>query len=180
MLMMNGKIVSTSDQIKEMTIEEYSNLDVDVRGDGSTYFIKNADSANDYKKLIRVSNILGDDVKLQGYADNTIIGAIIDLNQRLGGLSFKRNPETGEVEFVYSSEIPKPVEPIHTIKNFTDHEKIEHFEKILGDESSLNSIGFNTIVSAIKSLYARLGGITMHYDDNTNELKMIYNDNTPK
>lgn len=183
MLMMNGKIVSTSDQIKEMDNEKYKNLGSEIQNNGTTYFVTNKDSADDYRKLVRIHNLLGDETKLQEINIDTIIDAIVDLNQRLGGLSFKRNPETGDVEYEYSPD-PEPVEPIHKIEYLTDHDKIVHFEEVLGldkdKESELNAMGFYTVIAAIKSLYARLGGITMRYDDSHNELKMIYDDSTPK
>ena len=121
---MDGKIVSTNEQVKTVTIEEYNSLTEEERNDGTSYFISNYDD-NEYKKLVKVGNIIGNDSKLSGYADGTIVGAIVDLYSRLNGVSFSVGAND-EVSFVYDDTTPTPVDPVPSPDDMTDYDKIVH------------------------------------------------------
>lgn len=178
MILMDGKIVSTNEQVKTVTIEEYNSLTEEERNDGTSYFISNYDD-NEYKKLVKVGNIIGNDSKLSGYADGTIVGAIVDLYSRLNGVSFSVGANN-EVSFVYDGTTPTPVDPVPSPDDMTDYEKIVHYQEVIGNETELNNLGFTNIINAIRDLYAKLNGIQLEYNDVTATLKMIYSDSNPK
>ena len=178
MILMDGKIVSTNEQVKTVTIEEYNSLTEEERNDGTSYFISNYDD-NEYKKLVKVGNIIGNDSKLSGYADGTIVGAIVDLYSRLNGVSFSVGAND-EVSFVYDDTTPTPVDPVPSPDDMTDYEKIVHYQEVIGNETELNNLGFTNIINAIRDLYAKLNGIQLEYNDKTATLKMIYSDSNPK
>ena len=178
MILMDGKIVSTNEQVKTVTIEEYNSLTEEERNDGTSYFISDYDD-NEYKKLVKVGNIIGNDSKLSGYADGTIVGAIVDLYSRLNGVSFSVGAND-EVSFVYDDTTPTPVDPVPSPDDMTDYEKIVHYQEVIGNETELNNLGFTNIINAIRDLYAKLNGIQLEYNDETATLKMIYSDTNPK
>lgn len=178
MILMDGKIVSTNEQTKAITLAEYNALSEGERNDGTSYYITDYDD-NEYKKLVKVGNVLGNDAKLSGYADGTVVGAIVDLYSRLNGVSFTVGAND-EVTFVYDGTTPTPVEPVPSPDAMTDDEKITHYQEVLGDETALNNLGYANVISAIRDLYARLNGVQLEYNDAESTLKMIYDDNNPK
>lgn len=178
MILMDGKIVSTSEQIRTITMAEYNALSDEERNDGTSYFVSDYDD-NEYKKLVKVGNIIGNDDKLSGYADGTIVGAILDLYGRLNGVSFSVNAND-EISFVYDDTTPTPVGPAPSPNDMTDSEKITHYQEVIGNETDLNNIGFTNVIAAIRDLYAKLNGIQLEYNDATTTLKMIYSDSNPK
>ena len=178
MILIDGKIVSTSEQVKTVTVAEYNALTEEERNDGTSYYVSDYDDT-EYKKLIKVGNVIGSDEKLSGYADGTIVGAIVDLYNRLGGISLSLGVND-EVIFDYDDTTPTPVTSPDAPKEMTDLEKIEHYQKVIGNETDLNNLGFSNIVTAILNLYSRLNGVQFEYDATTSTFKMIYSDSNPK
>lgn len=178
MILLDGKIVGSSDQLILKTREEYEALSDEVKNNGNAYFTPD-DYDTEYTKLVHMGFVIGNDEELSGYADGTIVGAILDLYDRLGGLSLRLDANNN-IEFVYNDEEVTPAEPAGNIEYLTDADKINHIEDVIGSEDDLYNLGHPTIVSAIKSLYARLNGISMTYNDTEETLKISYSDDTPK
>ena len=178
MILMDGKIVSTNEQVKTITMAEYNALSEEERNNGTSYFISDYD-VYEYKKLVKIGVVIGDDAKLSGYADGTIVGAIIDIYNRLNGVSFTVGANN-EVSFVYDGTPPTAVDPVPLPEDMTDYEKIAHYQEAIGDESGLNNLGFTNVIAAIRDIYAKLNGIQFKYDDESATLKMIYSDTNPK
>lgn len=177
-IMLGGKIVSTSKQMQTVTAEEYAKLSVEEQMNGNAYFI--SDSFDDeYKKLIHMGTVIGNDEDLAGYADGTVIGAIVDLYNRLGGMSLQLDANNN-IEFVYNDEDITPAESAGHVEYLTDAEKINHMEDVIGTEDDLYNLGYPTLVSAIRGLYSKLNGISMSYNDETQVLKLSYSDDAPR
>ena len=178
MILMDGKVVSTSEQAKPITIAEYEALSEEERNNGTAYYISDYDD-NEYKKLIKVGNVIGREERLSGYADGTIIGAIVDIYNRLGGLSLSLDKDD-VIVFSYDGTAPTPAVTPGASENMTDLEKINHFQEVIGDVAALNNIGFSNVIAAIRSIYDRLGGVEFDYNDATSSFSMIYSEDNTK
>ncbi len=170
-LVYNGEIIATNTPQVTLSRAEYDALSPELKNDPSITFFIYDDEENDYKKLLKISTVVGSESQLAGYADGTIIGAIKDLYDRLGGLSFAIDPEYNHVEATYSDENPNNVIQ-QLAENATDSEKIAHLEALLGDVANLTGTGYDTIVGAIVDLYTRLNELSFAYNSGTNTVEV--------
>ena len=177
MILVNGKIVSTSDQIQSMSQAEYDALTDEKKNDGTTYFITDVDDSQ-YRKILNVGFTIGSESKLAelGYTD--LVSAIVDFYERLGGISLRLDANQN-IEFVYNSEEPTPATPVTIPENATDAEKIAHYETLIGDMSKLYELGFSNVVAALDTLYDKLSGMALSYNEESDTLKISYNSDTP-
>ena len=176
MLMKDGQMVATN--VKVLTNQQYNQLDTAVRNDGNIYVISDYES-DDYAKLVRLGNTVGNGDRLVDYADGTVIGAIVDLYNRLNGISFNVDTTNDEIQLDYDPTPPTPVTPTD-ISGMTDDEKIDYYEQLVGDPADLYALGFTNVAAAVRWLYAKLGGCEIDYDDATSTVKLIYNSSNPK
>ena len=176
MLMKDGQIVATN--IKELTTSQYNALSTAQKNNGNIYAISDYTS-DEYAKLTRIGNLVGNPDRLVDYADGTIIGAIADLYNRLNGISFNVDTTTNEIELNYDATPPTPVTPIDP-STMTDDEKIDYLEDLVGDPDDLAALGFTNAAAAIRWLYAKLGGCEISYNDQTDTVTLVYNSTNPK
>lgn len=170
-LVYNGQVIATNTPQVTLSRAEYDALPAEVKNDPTITFFIHDDEENDYKKLLKISTIVGSESLLAGYADGTIIGAIKDLYDRTGGLSFAIDPENNHVEATYSDENPNNIIQ-QLADNATDTEKIAHLEALLGDVKNLEGTGYATLVEAIIDLYKRLDDLSFAYRADTETVQV--------
>lgn len=179
MLLYNGKEVGASgDKLVSLTQAEYDALSDEEKNNGDAYFITDSTDA-EYRKLLHISDVIGSKADLAGFADGTIIGAIKDLYERLGGVSFKVEAGTNYLQAIYNDE---PTDNVSTLppasEYMSDTERIEYLGELIGQESDLASTGHGTIIGAILGLYSALGGFSFAYNEITNSVDVSYDDGT--
>jgi hypothetical protein len=166
---MNGKLVAGNTQAVTLKDDaEYEALSNDEKMDADKVYLVPDTSADDYQRLLKLSEVMGSIDDIANYADGTIIGVINDIYDRLGGLSFKINESTGCLNVTYSDEVT-PATITTPATYVTDVEKINHMESVIGDQEKLASIGFGTVIGALVDIYNRLDGLSFSFDT-TNEV----------
>lgn len=173
-LVYNGEVIATNNPQVTLSRAEYDALSPEVKNDPSITFFIHDDGENDYKKLLKLSTVVGSETQLADYADGTIIGAIKELYDRIGGLSFAIDPEFNHIKAIYNDDNPNNIIQ-QLADNASDSEKIAHLEALLGDVTNLNSTGYDTIVGAIIDLYERLDNLSFMYRDDTNTVQVTDN-----
>lgn len=170
-LVFNGRIVSTNNPQVSITREEYEKLPQEMKDDPSITFFIIDDNDDDHKKLLELTSLIGSEEVLAKYADGTVLGAIKELYDRLGGLSFSVDPEFNHVEAKYSDENPN--NDIQQLAgNANDSAKIAHLETIIGDAKKLEGTGYDSVVSAIVDLYGRLNNFAFAYNSETSTVEV--------
>lgn len=173
-LVYNGKIIATNSPQTTISRAEYDALPPEVKNDPSINFFIYDDEESDYERLLKLSTAIGASDALKDYADGTVIGALKDIYDRLGGLSFAIDPEFNHVEATYSDENPNNV-----IQQLNDDasvsEKIEYLNQIVGDVDQLGDTGFDTIVAAILDIYGRLNDLSFAYRADTDTVEVTDN-----
>ena len=173
-LVYNGNVIATNSPQISISLAEYNSLPEEVKNNDNINFFIYDDGETNYERLLTLSTVIGSTSALSQYADGTIIGAINDIYQRLGGLSFAMDPNSNQIELTYSDENPNNV-----IQQFNDEvsieEQISQLSQIVGDIESLPSTGFNTIISAIIDIYERLNDLSFAYNEDTNTVDVSEN-----
>lgn len=93
--------------------------------------------------------VFGDPTLMEKIADGTIYKALLELFNRLG-VRFRVDPITGQVEVIY---------------DYTDDEKINNLQNMLGESNILTNIADGTVLGAISELFKKLGGITFAFNE---------------
>ena len=170
-LVYNGKRVATNNPQITISRQEYDSLPPEVKNDPNNTFFIHDDNVSDHEKLVTMSTVIGSAEWLENYADGTVIGAIKDLYTRLGGLSFKIDPEFNHVQATYSDEVPNN-EIQQLAEDATLEEQIAYLSTIIGDTSGLAETGYDNVVGAIIDMYARLNSLTFAFNNDTGTVEV--------
>ena len=173
MIILDGKVVGTANDMVELTQAEYDALSDEQKTDGTMYYITDATDAH-YQKLLALNAIIGTESSLAGKADGTVIGAIADLYSRLGGLSFQVNPATNSMEAIYNDEVSTTAETAELSTYASDEEKIAHMTELVGSKETLTSTGNTTVIGAILDLYTKLADLEFSVNTATNTANVSY------
>lgn len=174
MIIIDGQIIASADQAIEITREQYEALSDKEKNDPlKTYYITD-DEPDSRQQFIALKSLIGNEKNMTGISDGTIIGAIKELYERLGGLKFTVNPETMDFSATYD---PRTTEPAVITKAdttlMTDKEKIEYFNTLIGDLSELEKLGHDSIISALKDLYNRMSELAFRYVPESNTVQIL-------
>lgn len=158
-----GRVVATNSPQVTITQEAYDKLSDAQKNDPNiNYFILDAVD-NDYAKLVKLLTTVGDEQALAELpGGGTIIGAIVELNRRLGGISFSLDPEFKNVIATKTDENPNN-EIQQLADDATDSQKITYLQTLLGSVSNLSELGYDTVVGALKDLFEKLDGLSFEY-----------------
>lgn len=175
MFILNGQVITDDISIKQ---KDYESLPIEERKNGATFYISD-DGLSEHERISNLNALIGNkDLLSTTGGDGTIIGAIVELYNRLGGLSFQMNEETNIYESYYNTGVTPVTVP--TLKDdATDSERLAYFESIFGSAEKLGELGVSSIVGAIDNLYRRLGGLTFSYDEVDDNLTVNYISENP-
>lgn len=156
MIILDNKVVASADRLISITQAEYDALSDEEKLGDNAYFI--TDSDEDYERIIELQTLLGPSDRLDGISDGTVIGALLDLYERLGGFSFSMDPLTNDLIASHNDEVDTGSVTVKTHFS-SDSEKLDFLFSILGDASELTTIGYTNIVDAIADMYERFAGL---------------------
>jgi hypothetical protein len=176
MIVLDGKQVASNDKLISLTEAEYQALSTEEKmNPNKTYFITDSNS-EEYLNLVRLQALVGPGKNISTFADGTVIGAILDLYTRMGGVAFSLTDVNGtptlNAEYRVNTSTGTPIE---ISDNATDAEKIEMLQELIGSETNLNGVGYNTVIAAIVDLHQRLNGFTFSYNQSTGTVSATYN-----
>lgn len=163
-LVYDGNIIATKSPQVTISREAYNALSKEVRENPEINYFVYDDANTDYERYMKLSTLLGSEEELKKFPTGTVLGAIKDLYDRLGGLSFKIDPAYNHVEATYSDEIPNNnIQELNPDATLTD--KIAHMEGLFGSVDNFAGTGYDTVVTALRDLYDRLNDLSFKFDD---------------
>ena len=170
MLAVNGQVVGTNSPQVDITAAQYNQLTDTEKNNGTNYYIIDADAA-DHTKLNTLLALFGSRDILASLGDGTVMGAIQDLNTRMGHFTFNLDPSES-----YIVATNDPTDPSNTITGIdataTDSEKIDYLISIIGDPTKLAGTGYDSIATALQDMYKRLCGLSFNYNSSTNTIQI--------
>lgn len=161
-LVYNGQTIATNNQQVTITSEEYDKLSPEVKNDPNiSFYVIDGAEAN-FEKLMDIMATVGDGSQLSNLPTGTVIGAIKELYDRLDGILFSIDESYSYLIANKSNENPN-----NDIKildsSATDAERVEYLKEILGNKEDLNSLGYDTVIGALLTLYKSLDGLAFKF-----------------
>lgn len=174
-LVHNGQVVATNSPQVSISRTQYAALSEEGKLNANVnYFVY--DDTDESERLTRLLTVIGSTDTLAEYGYVSIIDAIKDINDRLGGLSFKIDPEINHIQAKYSDEVPS--NEIEKLSPYaSDSAKLEYFEKLIGDASALNELGYSTLIGAIIGILNNLDGLEFKYNDESDTVEVANHKN---
>lgn len=175
MILIDGKIIT--DDI-DVTQSQYEQLPEEEKNNGACFFISD-DGLSEHDRLVNLNAVIGNQSLLANLGgDGTLVGAIVELYNRLGGLSFEMNEETNIFQSYYNPTVT-PVEVPTLDADASDSEKLAYYETLFGSPEKLGELGVSTLIGAIDNLYRRLGGLVFSYSETDDILNVNYINQNP-
>lgn len=173
-IMIDGKLNATNSPRSELTESQYNDLSSSQKNNGTTYFITDANDST-YQKIQHLKNIIGNIDDLSAYGDGTIIGALQELVDRMGGFTFSLDANESYVIGTCDDSQPTPA-TIDPPASDSDDDVADHLIELVGSTTALANCGYSTVVGAILDLFDRiqdfsfshnskLGVLTLEYDE---------------
>ena len=176
MLYVDGKLIATDNQMVKISEEDYNKLPDSKKNNGDVYFVDSGNDSASNAKLIHLMSSIGNTSKLTNVSsDGTIVGAILSLYERLGGMSFSIDEEGEALKATYSDEVT-PVEIPDIPVYLSDEEKIKYYMNILGDINKIGEKGFTNLSDMLLNIYNRLNGLSFVFDSETGNVDISYDD----
>ena len=182
MIIVGGKEVEGKSKVIALTQDEYNALSAeDKSNDSIVYFVYDGDEAH-YQQLVQLRTLVGSPNALETYTNQTtVIGAIMDIYQRLGGMSINLDPNTSNINLTYDPDDVTPAVTPDDIEHLTDEAKIEYLISSLGcnDNAAITAFheaGFTNIVQALVSIYSALNGVSLALNAEGDALAASYDD----
>lgn len=175
MIYQDGKLVATDNQMVELTAEEYKNLSDEKKKNGDVYFVDASDESS-HAKLIHLISSVGNTTKLVNASpDGTLVGAVLSLYERLGGMTFSFDENKESLKATYSDEIT-PVDIPDMPEYLSDEDKIQFYMNILGDINKIGEKGFTNLSDMLVDISNRLNGLSFSFDSGTGNVNISYDD----
>jgi hypothetical protein len=182
MIIVNGKEVEGGSKVIAMTQDEYNALSAEDKSNSSiVYFIYDGDEEH-YRQLVQLRTLVGSPNALETYTNQTtVIGAIMDIYRRLGGMSISLDPTNSHINLSYDPADVTPAVVPDDISHLTDDQKIEYLISSIGVDDnaaieSFHAAGFTNIVGALLSIYTALNGVELAINANEDALEVSYDD----
>lgn len=195
MIIQDGVEVASS--IKVISSEDYENLPMDQKKNGTTYLIEGPDkNEEDIKYLKSVIGTLTEFPNI-GFGPNydmfnasipdeeiSILDAIEDLYFRFGDARFDvdLNKPGIKVDILHEPITTHPNPLTDNLHGDSIHEQLTKLKGIIGVNdynlaayTKLKEHGYSTIIGALCNLYDRLGGLSFKFNDNETKLFIFHN-----
>lgn len=173
-LVLGGRVVATNTPQIPVTKAEYDAIDDSIKNDPKYTFYVTDYTDTDHQKVIELTSAIGSVDQLKGIADGTVLGAIKEIYDRLGGLYFAVDPENTYLQARENSEnISNALQNLNA--DASDSEKIAYLESIMGNPDDLAATNYATAVAAIVDMYQRLNQLSFTVNDATGTVEVTDN-----
>ena len=175
-IMVDGELRATNSPRSELTGSQYANLTNAQKNNGTAYYVTDENDST-YQKIQHLKNIIGNIDDLSGYGDGTIIGALQELVDRMGGITFSLDDNGTYVIGTYDDSAVTPA-TINPPASESVDDVADHLIDLVGSTTALANCGYSTVVGAILDMFDRISDLGFSYNSTLGVLTVEYDEIT--